>query len=249
MLARLSIVAVLLSVPGRSRPTSGPTRSGPPPRPPARASPPRGWTRPRPTREKHGGGSGCVIRHGYLVKEWGSHDHALGHQVGDEGVARGHDPRARRGRRAGQARRPGAEALPGDRDREAGERQGLAQGDHRPPPGDDDRRVRRRPAAQARLSPRHRRASTATTRPTCSPSCSRSKYGEDLCRGLQAAGDGPDRRAARTSGAGGRISSGPSRSTTWPAASSRPGSPSPIAHWPASATSTCATAAGRTGRS
>ena len=79
------------------------------------------------------------------------------HQVGDQGGRGGDPPRAGPRRGPGQARRPGGEALPDDRHRDARQPSRLARRDHDPPPGHDDRRFRRRPSPEAGLPPRYRR--------------------------------------------------------------------------------------------
>ena len=70
-------------------------------------------------RQEHGGGSGCVIRHGYLVKEWGDPKARADIKSATKGSVGATAARPGRRRGAGRARRPGAEALPGARHREA----------------------------------------------------------------------------------------------------------------------------------
>ncbi len=107
--------------------------------------------------EKHGGGSGCVIRHGYLVKEWGDPrkladiKSATKGAVGATllGLAVDAGLVALDDRAVKHYPAIGVERPDNPRDR-------LAR-DHDPPPGHDDRGLRRRPAAEAGLSARHRR--------------------------------------------------------------------------------------------
>ena len=106
--------------------------------------------------------------------------------------------RSRAGRRLapGPARRPGGEALSGHRYRNPGQPPRLARRDHDPAPGHDDRRLRRRPSAEAGLPPRNRRLLFERRREHAGRAVDPPVQRGPGC-GAQAGGHGPDRRAGR----------------------------------------------------